>query len=284
MTSDYDYKDIEKFGAETYEWYKGMLLKERLLLGNILELFLESVSPLQEFSKDTDYRKLALLTLATRLFNDSEGASYLLLRGFPAQAQMVIRNIIESTMLFRLFLRSASPAKRWIMGLAEFQPGDVNAKLLGIGINAREYAFYGIFSHEGHANFLASIANVQEEEVDEGMRRTFHFGSSRTPSTIFFVHHSFLDMFFLLHLLLMEPLAEYYSQHSDADVYRAWAEKVDKLIPQMESLATEASMRKIGGKPEVDKQIMEQVEKKLRLRQFKNILSRDSNDETTKIE
>ncbi len=272
----YDYKEIEEFGSETYEWYKGMLLKERLLLGNILELFLEAVKPLEESSKDTDYRKLALLTLATRLFNDSEGASCVLLRGLPTQAHMIIRNIIECIMLFRLFLNKAKLAKRWITGLAEFQPGDVNDKLLGMGVNAREYAFYGIFSHEGHANFLASIANVQEEEVEEGMRRTFHFGSSRLPSTVFFVQHNFLDLFFLLHLLLIEPLSEYYYKHSDADMYMAWAGKVDRLTPQIVALAAETSMKRIEGKPEIDKQIMEQIEKRMRLWKFKKILSDNS--------
>lgn len=273
----YDYKEIEKFGVETFDWYKGMLLKERLLLGNILELFLEAVKPLEESRKDTDYRKLALLTLATRLFNDCEGASYVLLRGLPSQSLMIIRDIIECIMLFRLFLNNAKLTKRWIMDLAEFQPRDVYDKLLRIGVNAREYAFYSIFSHEGHANFLASIENVQEEEVEEGMRRTFHFGSSKLPSTMFFVQHNFLDLFFLLHLLFMGPLSEYYSKHSDADVYMVWANKVDKLTPQVEALATEASTRRIGGKPEVDKQIMEIIEKKVRLWKFKKILSGDNN-------
>ncbi len=90
-----EYEKIEIFGSEIYEWYKGMLLKERLLYGEMIELLLESVKPLAEYSKDTPYKELALLTLATRLFNDVEGAKHLLLRGLPSQAQTVIRDIIE---------------------------------------------------------------------------------------------------------------------------------------------------------------------------------------------
>jgi len=276
MVSDYDYKEIEKFGDETYEWYKGVFLKERLLHGKILELILESIKPLEEPSKDTDYKKLALLTLATRLFNDSEGAKHLLLRGLPTQAQMIIRNVIEATMLFRLFLANPALAEKWIMGLVEYQPGTVNSMLRKIGINAREYAFYGIFSQEGHANFLASIANVQEEKVEEGMLRTFHFGSSRLPSTIFFVRHNFLDLFFLLHILLIEPLSEYYSQHSNNVVYTKWANKVDKLFPELEALTVEGAKKSGVGGYKVDKHITELIEKKMRLKEFKKILSGNS--------
>ncbi len=273
----YNYKEIEKFGDELFEWYKGMLLKERILHGEVVEMILESVSPLGEFSKDTDYRKLALLTLATRLFNDAEGVKNLLLRGLPSQAQIIVRDIIECIMLFRLFMNNAEFAKRWMMHLVEFQPGDVNAKLLGMGINAREYAFYGLLSHEGHANFLASLSNVQEEEVEEGMRRTFHFGSSRTRSTIFFVQQSFLDLFFLLHLLLTEPLAEYYSQNSETVVYMAWAKKVDKLVSQMEDLVNKPMIGSIEEMTELDQHVKELVEKKMRIKEFKKILS-DKNE------
>ncbi len=278
-----EYKEIEKFGTEAYEWYKGILLKERLLHGKILELFLESIKPLGEYSKDTNYRQLALLTLATRLFNDSEGAIHLLLRGLPSQAQMIIRNIIESIMLFRLFLNDANLAKRWIMDLAEFQPGDVNAKLLRMGVNAKEYGFYGILSHQGHSNLLGSISNIQEKQVDEGMLSTFHFGSSRTPTTINFVQHSFRIWFFLFDLLLTEPLSEYYSQHSESVVYSAWAEKVSKVRLELEALTIEAINRSRDDMSEVDKRIKELVSGKMRLKEFKQRFS-GSTDETTKIE
>jgi len=269
----YDYGEIEKFGSEAFEWYKGMLLKERLLQGKIMELFLESIKPLEEYTKDTDYQILALLTLSTRLFNDAEGASHLLLRGLPTQAQMVIRDVIESSMLFRLFLMDGRISKRWIMGLAEYHPGDVNAKLLKIGVNAREYAFYGILSHEGHSNLLGSISNIQEYEVEEGMLRTFHFGSSKTPSTIIFIQHSFRVLFYLFHLLLTEPLSEYYYQHSEPDVYSAWGEKVVKLIPELVALSVGVVKENGDDIPEVDKHIRELVDKKMRFKEFKQRLS-----------
>ena len=37
-----EYEKIENFGSEIYEWYKGILLKERLLYGEMIELLLES--------------------------------------------------------------------------------------------------------------------------------------------------------------------------------------------------------------------------------------------------
>lgn len=98
-----EYETIEKVGNEIFEWYKGVLLKERLLYSEMIELLLESIKPLEGYRKDTVYDELSLLTVFTRLFNDAEGAKGLLLRGLPSQANIVIRDIIECTMLFRLF-------------------------------------------------------------------------------------------------------------------------------------------------------------------------------------
>ncbi len=268
-----EYEKIENTASKIYEWYKGMLLKERLLCGEMIELLLESVKPLAGYRKDTVYNELALLTLATRLVNDAEGAKHLLLLGIPDQAQIVIRDIIECTMLFRLFLKNPELAKRWLMESKEYQLGDVDAKLLDMGVHAREYAFYGVLSHEGHANLLASISNIQEEEVKEGMVRTFHFGSSTTPSTIFFVQQGFLTVFFLLYLSLIEPLAEFYSQHSDIDSFTIWAEKVNGLSPKLEALVAEINTKNSEGETQVDKHIYELVKKKMRVEKFKIRLS-----------
>lgn len=268
-----EYEKIENVGSEIYEWYKGILLKERLLYGEMSELLLESVKPLGGYRKDTVYDELALFTVATRLFNDAESAKYLLLRGLPSQAQIVIRDIIECTMLFRLCLKNPEVAKRWLMELKEYQPGDVNAKLLEMSVDAREYAFYGLLSHEGHSNLLASLSNVQEKEVKEGMLRTFHFGSSRTPETIYFVQQGFLTLFFLLHISLIEPLAEFYTQHSDIDSFTIWAEKVNNLFPKLEEFVAEITTRNSEGEAQVDQRIYKLVEKKMRVEEFKIRLS-----------
>ena len=268
-----EYNKIEKVGSEFYEWYKGMLLKERLLYGEMIELLLESVKPLGGYSKDTPYNEIALLTLATRLFNDAEGTKHLLLRGLPSQARIVVRDIIECTMLFRLFLRDSELAKRWLMESKEYHLRDVNAKLLEMSINPREYAFYGPLSHEGHSNLLASLSNVQEEEVEEGMLRTFHFGSSRTPETIYFVQQGFITLFFLLHISLIEPLAEFYSQHSDTGSFTIWAQKVDNLFPKLEALVGEVNTKNVKKEAQVDEHIYKLVEKKMRLKEFKTRLS-----------
>jgi len=265
----YDYKEIEKFESEIFEWYKGMLLKERLLLGEISELLLESIKPMGGHRKDEDYREIALSTLATRLFNDIQGAKHLLLRGLPSQAQMVIRDIIECTMLFRLFLNNSELAERWLVTLKEYQLKDVNAMLQEMGVKAREYAFYGVLSHGGHSNLLASMSNVQEGEVEEGMLRIFHFGSTRTPATISFVQQGFLTMLFLLHLSLIGPLAEYYSQYSNTDSFKIWAEKVNNLFPVLEELVNEINAKNKEGTFKVDESIRELVEKKMRVKEFK---------------
>ncbi len=268
-----EYEKIEKVGSEFYEWYKGILLKERLLYGEMIELLLESVKPLGGYRKDIVYDELALLTLATRLFNDVEGAKHLLLRGLPSQAQIVIRDTIECIMLLRLFLENPELAKRWLMELKEYHPGDANTKLLKMGIDAREYAFYGLLSHEGHSNLLASLSCVQEKEVKEGMLRTFHFGSSRTPETIFFVQQGFLMLFFLLHISLIEPLADFYSQHSDIGSFTIWATKVNNLLPKLEEFVAEITSKKSEEGTQVDKHIYELVEKKMRVKEFKIRLS-----------
>ena len=267
------YDNIEKVGSEFYEWYKGMLLKERLLHGEMIELLLDSVGPLGGYRKDTAYNELALLTLSTRLFNDVEAAKHLLLRGLPSQAQIVIRDIIECTMLFRLFLKNPEFAKRWLMEAREYHLRDVNAMLLEMSVDAREYAFYGLLSHGGHSNLLASLSSVQEEEVTEGMLRTYHFGSSRTPETLFFVQQGFIMMFFLLHISLIEPLAEYYSQYVDTDSFTTWAKKVNNLFPKLEALVAEIHTKNSKEEVQVDQHIYKLVEKKMRVKEFKLRLS-----------
>jgi len=176
-------------------------------------------------------------------------------------------------MLFRLFLKNPEVAKRWLMELKEYQPGDVNAKLLEMSVDAREYAFYGLLSHEGHSNLLASLSSVQEQEVEEGMRRTFHFGSSRTPETIYFVQQGFLILFFLLHISLIEPLAEFFSKHSDTDSFTMWAKKVNNLFPKLEALVAEIHTRKGKEDVQVDQHIYKLIEKKMRVKEFKIRLS-----------
>jgi len=268
-----EYEKLENIESEIYEWYKGILLKERLLYGEMIELLLESIRPLGGYRKDTVYDELALFTLATRIFNDSEGAKNLLLQGLPSQAQPILRDIIECIMLFRMFLKNPELAKRWLMDLKEYQPKDVYTKLAKISIDAREYALYGQLSHGGHSNLLASLSSVQEKEVKEGMLRTFHFGSSRTPETVFFVQQGFVTLFFLLHISLIEPLAEFYSQHSDVSSFDVWAIKVNNLLPKMEEFVAEISKRKIGEGAQVDKRIIELVEKRMRMKEFKIRLS-----------
>jgi hypothetical protein len=268
-----EYGKIESVTSKIYEWYKGILLKERLLYSEMVELLLESVMPMGGYRKDTVYDELALFTLSTRIFNDSEGAKHLLLQGLPSQAQIVLRDIIECTMLFRLFLKNPELAKRWLMESKEYQPGDVNTKLLEMSIHAREYAFYGLLSHEGHSNLLACLSSVQEKEVKEGMLRTFHFGSTRTPEAIFFVQQGFLTLFFLLYISLIEPLAEYYSQHSDTDSFTVWAEKVKGLVPKLEALVIEINTKRGEGASQVDHHILDLVRKKMRIKEFETRLS-----------
>lgn len=273
-----EYQTIEKVGNEIFEWYKGVLLKERLLYSEVIELLLESIRPLEGYRKDTVYDELSLLTVFTRLFNDAEGAKGLLLRGLPAQANIVIRDIIECTMLFRLFLKTPELAERWLMKLKEYQPKVINTKLIEMGIKAKEYAFYSTLSHEAHSNLLASLSSVQEEEVKEGMLRTFHCGSSRTPETVYFVQHGFLTLFYLLYISLMEPLAECYSQHSDTVIFSIWAEKVNSLSLKLVELTREYARKTIAEKAQFDQELYKLTEKKMRWEEFKIRLSGRSSE------
>jgi len=271
-----EYQEIENVEIKISEWLKGVFLKERLLFAEMLELVLESFKPLGGRRKDTDEGELALATLATRMFNDAEGAKQLLLWGLPDQAQPLIRDIIECTLLFRLFLQKPKTAKKWLMNLAEYQPGAVNARLLELGVHAKEYAWYGLLSHGGHSNLLASLSHTQEINVGEqGMLRQFHFGSARTAETEYCVQQGFLTLFFLLHIALKEPLAELYYRRSESDVFSIWYAKVDDLQPKLVELVSEITKKPASGTSKVDHALQELTEKKMRFEEFKRRLTED---------
>jgi len=271
-----EYERIEKVEAEISQWLKGVFLKERLLFAEMLELILESFKPLEGRRKDTDECELALATLATRMFNDAEGAKQLLLWGLPDQAQPVTRDIIECMLLFRLFLQKPKTAKKWLINLAEYQPGAVNAQLLKLRVHAKEYAWYGLLSHEGHSNLLASLSHTQEMDVGEqGMLRQFHFGSARTAETEYCIQQGFLTLFFLLYIALKEPLAELYYGRSESDVFSRWYAKVDDLQPKLVELASEITEKPAFGTSKVDHALLELTEKKMRFEEFKRRLTGD---------
>ena len=270
---DGEYDKIGKVEAKISEWLRAKFLKERLLFSEMAELVLESLKPLSGYFNGTAEGETALLTLASRMFNDCEGAKHLLLWGLPDQAQLVIRDIIECTLLFRLFLQKPKTAKKWLINLAEYQPGDVYVKLLELGVDAKEYSLYGPLSHEGHSNLLASLSHVQEKEVEQGMLCTVHFGSARTPETEYFVQQNFLMLLFLIHIALKEPLAELYYRHSKSDVFEVWYRKVDNLIPRLESLTDEITAKPAFGTSKVDPNIQELVMKKMRIEEFKRRLA-----------
>ena len=278
MGEEYEtsYPKIEEDEAKIFEWHKGVFLKERLLFAGMIELILESFKPLNGRRKETDEGELAMSTLATRMFNDAEGAKQLLLWGLPDQAQPLIRDIIECTMQFRLFLRKPKMAKKWLIDLAEYKPKDVNAKLLELGVHAKEYAWYGPLSHQGHSNLLASLSHTQETDVGEqGMLRQFHFGSARTAETERLIQWAFASLFFLLDVALNEPLAELYYGRSESDVFGRWRAKVKDLQPKLLELFSEIAEKPAFGTSKVDHPLWELTKKKLRLKDFERILTRD---------
>jgi hypothetical protein len=276
MAEEYEtsYPKIEEFEAKNFEWHKGVFLKERLLFTEMIELTLESFKPLSGRRKETDEGELAMSTLATRMFNDAEGAKLLLLWGLPDQAQPLIRDVIECTMLFRLFLRESKMAKRWLMNLVEYHPKDANANLRKLGILAKEYAWYGLLSHQGHSNLLASLSHTQETDVGEqGMLHQFHFGGARTPETEYLIQVGFLMLFFLLSIALNEPLAELYYGRSESDVFSRWGAKVADLKPKLLELFSEITERPASGTSKADHALLERTKKKLRLNEFERILT-----------
>lgn len=271
-----EYEKMEKVETKISEWLKGRFLKERLLFGQMAELMLESFKPLSGRHRGTAHRELALLTLASRMFNDFEGAKQLLLWGLPDQAQPVTRDIIECMLLFRLFLHKPKTAEKWLMSLAQYQPRDVNTKLLELGVDAKEYALYGPMSHDSHANLLASLSHAQEMDVGEqGTLRVLHFGSARTAEAEYFIQQGFLMLFFLSHLALNEPLAELYYQHSKSDVFEVWYEKVGNLLPKLEELVAEITAKPTSQISQVSHDLQELVNKKMRFKEFKRRLTGD---------
>ena len=94
---------------------------------------------------------------------------------------------------------------------------------------------------------------------------------------MYFVQHGFLTLFPLLHISLIEPLAEYYSEHSDTESFSIWAEKVNNLIPKLVDLLSEHAKKTIAGKAEIDKELYELVEKKMRLKEFRVRFSSNDN-------
>jgi hypothetical protein len=271
-----EYERIEKLEAKISEWLKGAFLKERLLFAEMLELVLESFRPLGKHDKYTAEDELALLTLATRMFNDAEGAKQLFLWGLPDQAQPLIRDVIECMLLFRLFLRRPKRAKKWLIDLAEYQPGAVNAELLELGVRAKEYAWYGLLSHEGHSNLLASLSHTQETDIgEEGMLRQFHFGGARTPETERLIQWGFLMLFFLLYVALREPLAELYYRRSQSHIFSRWGTKLHDLRPKLLELHSEITQKPLFGTSRADPALWKLTKKKLRLEEFRRILTAD---------
>ncbi len=276
MAEEYEtsYPRIEEFEAENFEWHKSVFLKERLLFTEMIELILESFKPLGGRRKEADEGALAMSTLATRMFNDAEGAKLLLLWGLPDQAQPLIRDVIECTMLFRLFLREPKMAKRWLMNLAEYHPKDANAILRKFGVLAKEYAWYGLLSHRGHSNLLASLSHTEETDVGEqGMLYEFHFGGARTPETEYLIQVGFLMLFSLLSIALNEPLAELYYGRSESDVSSRWGAKLADLKPKLLELFSEVTEKPASDTSKADHTLWELTKKKLRLKDFERILT-----------
>ena len=276
MSEEYEtsYPKIEEFEAKNFEWHKSAFLKERLLFKEMLELILESFKPLSDFRKESDESQFAMPTLATRMFNDAEGAKLLLLWGLPDQAQPLIRDVIECTMLFRLFLREPKMAKRWLMNLAEYHPKDANAILRKLGVLAEEYAWYGPLSHTGHSNLLASLSHTRETDVGEqGTLFEFHFGGTRTPETEYLIQVGFAILFSILAIALCEPLAELYHEHSESDAFSRWSEKVGETKPKLVELLSEIAERPASGTSKAGDALWERTKKKLRLKDLERLLT-----------
>jgi hypothetical protein len=72
---------------------------------------------------------------------------------------------------------------------------------------------------------------------------------------------------------LIEPLAEYYSQHSDTDSFTAWAEKVKDVTPKLEALVNEVHTKKVEGASQMDHHILNLVRRKMRVKEFEIRLS-----------
>lgn len=268
-----EYDRIEKVESGISDLLKSILLKERSLFAEMIELVLESIKPLQGYDKKGVAReKAVLLTIASRMFNDCDAAKHLLERGLPDQARTVTRDIIECTLLFRLFLKKPKMAVKWLMDLKEYQPGDAYAKLQKLGVDAKEYALYGPMSHEAHSNLLASLSHVQEIAVQEWTARIFRCGSAWNPENVCCIQWDFVYLFLLLLITLKEPLAELYSKNSEMAVFKNWETRVAELPAKVDELISEVSAKTPSPTPGADLRLDELVGRKMRVEETKRIL------------
>ena len=136
------YDSIKKFEEKLSERLKRTFLKERILFERMSELVLEATEPLAAYWKDDSEGQPAVMLLNSRMFNDFEAAKCLLMWGLPEQAVMPMRDTIECMMLMRLFEHKPELARRWVTNLAEYSPGNVNAELKKLGVDAPEYRLY----------------------------------------------------------------------------------------------------------------------------------------------
>jgi len=255
------YDGIKKFEDSLFNEMKSRFSKECLLFEEMSELILDVSEPYTRYREVEDEGKTVCVLLHTRMFNDFEASKLLLLYGFPEPARMPIRDSIECMLLIRLFLNDATRARRWVNNCAQYSPGDVNAELTRQEVYAIEYEWYGLFSHLGHTNMLASATCLNETLFDDGsVFRTFCYGGRRDERV---VPSTFLQLLLLMYVALTGPLFQMYKAEEAQTL--PWTEKLKAVGNKLHDLVSETTKASDGESIDTDIKMQNLIGKKLKI-------------------
>lgn len=236
------------------------------LFDEMMEVYLE---PLDDISSGWQLKeeKSPEIILIARMFNDFESSRLLLLNGLPEQAIMAMRDIVECSMLFRLFGSAPKLALRWMKDLKEYQPSDVKRKLDELGVDCPEHIYYGMLSQLAHVNLLSVVSRVTESKLtDEWIIQTYHFGGMNNPTWIDLVLNSLLILIFTVMWSVLPP-----AYSSTLKNPEGWCDKVISLGEKVEKLEIGLQIKEaeINGKTRIER---DKVFRKLKIVTTKSAL------------
>ena len=207
-----DYGWIESHVGRVEELNKAQFLKERDLYRRAAELIVEPFEALAEAQLSrtggTEDSRTAQLLAITRMFNDFEAAKNLILLGYGDQAYMPMRDSVECMMMSRLFRRSPKRASRWLIGMKNLSPDQVNQWLIEEGEDAFEYNFYATLSQHAHANLIGCFRAVKEEKAPKGFLRRFTLGAVQDDDFSSLLFAELLSLMAIALLAVLPPTYE----------------------------------------------------------------------------
>jgi len=255
------YSQVKQFEEKLYDKSKDYFNNQLTVFDEMMELFLE---PLKEISEGWHFKKEKSpeIMLISRIFNDFETSRILILHGLTEQSHMPMRDIIECSMLFRLFGCNPGLALRWMKNLKEYSPKNIKAELKKLKVDCPEYdKFYGMLSELAHPNLLSVVHNVIERKTkDKWIIQTYMFGGLNNPSWTKLVLINILSM---LLFVMTEILPSAYMPNMGNP--EEWQSRVIKVANKIVELGAEVQFVE---KEEVDNSVKKLVRKKMKLSQI----------------